>query len=228
MTPPKRALILLPAILCGLYALLALGVNARLLQQFDLQATLLLQSLLPRSLDLPFSIFSLLGSAEVTVPIFALLVLLSQPRVRARLVLLFALLTLLELQGKTMIDQPGPPDALLRYVFTFATPTGRIGTPFAYPSGHAARTTFLIVLAIALILPSRARRVTKQISIALLLALAATMLVSRVYIGDHWTSDVIGGALLGVGLCLLSFLTDSTHASKINSIIVTDSEQPRP
>ncbi len=219
MTPSKRALLLWAAILCGLYVLLALLVNARLLQQLDLQTTLFLQSLLPRSLDLPSSILSLLGSAEITVPIFAGLVLISHPRRRVRLLLLFSILALLELQGKMMIDQPGPPDALLRYVFTFGTPTGGLSTPYSYPSGHAARSMFIVALAIGLILPSRARRVTKQISIALLLALAATMLVSRVYIGDHWMSDVIGGTLLGVGLCLFAFLTDSTHASRINSTI---------
>jgi membrane-associated phospholipid phosphatase len=142
---------------------------------------------------------------------------LSQPRVRVRLVLLFAVLTLLELQGKTMIAQPGPPDELSRYVFWFGTPTGGLSTPFSYPSGHAARASFLIALAIALILASRARRVAKKFSIVLLLALAATMLVSRVYLGDHWSSDVIGGTLLGVGLCLFAFLTDSQHESRINT-----------
>ena len=43
------------------------------------------------------------------------------------------------------------------------------------------------------------------------------MLVSRVYLGDHWSSDVIGGTLLGVGLCLFAFLTDSQHESRINT-----------
>ncbi|HEX7592601.1 MAG TPA: phosphatase PAP2 family protein [Anaerolineae bacterium] len=228
MTPSKRALILWATILCGLYVLLALLVNARLLQQFDLQATLFLQSVLPRALDLPFSILSLLGSVEITAAIFVVLVLLACPSVRVPLVLMFALVALLELQGKTMIAQPGPPDELSRYVFWFGTPTGGLSTPYSYPSGHAARASFLIALAIALILPSRARRVAKKISIALLLAVAATMLISRVYIGDHWMSDVIGGALLGVGLCLFAFLTDSEHESRINSTRAADDERPRP
>jgi len=202
-------------ILCGLALVLAIIVNARLLQTIDLQATLLMQSALPRSLDLPSSLLSLAGSAEFTVPLFALLVLLSRPELRVKLVILFAFLTLLEVGGKMLINQPEPPDELVRYIFRFGTPTGRISTPFSYPSGHAARTSFLAVLAVALIVQSRARPATRRILTALVLAAAAGMLVSRVYIGDHWLSDVLGGALLGAGLCLCARLTDSGGESRI-------------
>ena len=202
-------------ILCGLALVLAIIVNARLLQTIDLQATLLMQSALPRSLDLPSSLLSLAGSAEFTVPLFALLVLLSRPELRVKLVILFAFLTLLEVGGKMLINQPEPPDELVRYIFRFGTPTGRIRTPFSYPSGHAARTSFLAVLAVALIVQSRARPATRRILMALVLAAAAGMLVSRVYIGDHWLSDVLGGALLGAGLCLCARLTDSGGESRI-------------
>ena len=205
-------------ILCGLALVLAIIVNARLLQTIDLQATLLMQSALPRSLDLPSSLLSLAGSAEFTVPLFALLVLLSRPELRVKLVILFAFLTLLEVGGKMLINQPEPPDELVRYIFRFGTPTGRISTPFSYPSGHAARTSFLAVLAVALIVQSRARPATRRILTALVLAAAAGMLVSRVYIGDHWLSDVLGGALLGAGLCLCARLTDSGGESRIKSL----------
>ena len=202
-------------ILCGLALVLAIIVNARLLQTIDLQATLLMQSALPRSLDLPSSLLSLAGSAEFTVPLFALLVLLSRPELRVKLVILFAFLTLLEVGGKMLINQPEPPDELVRYIFRFGTPTGRISTPFSYPSGHAARTSFLAVLAVALIVQRRARPAPRRILTALVIAAAAGMLVSRVYIGDHWLSDVLGGALLGAGLCLCARLTDSGGESRI-------------
>ncbi|HEX7589090.1 MAG TPA: phosphatase PAP2 family protein [Anaerolineae bacterium] len=217
-TTLKRTTLLPGLVLCGLVLLLAVIVNARLLQSIDLQVTLFLQSVLPRSLDLPSSLLSLAGSAEVTVPVFAILVLLSRPEIRIKLVLLFALLTLLEVGGKHLINQLEPPDELVRYLFRFGTPTGRISTPFSYPSGHAARTSFLAVLAIALIVQSRARPATRRILIAVVLVTAVAMLVSRVYIGDHWSTDVIGGALLGAGLCLCARLTDSERESRIRSV----------
>ncbi len=208
----KRAPILWGALLCGLYALLTIIVNARVLVGVDHEITTRLQQIIPRAVDLPSSILSLLGSAEVTVLIFAALVLLARPQVRVKLVALFVLVTLLELQGKTMIDQPGPPWGLLRYVFAFGTPTGKFDTPFSYPSGHAARTSFLVALAITLIAQSRARSLTKRSLIALLIVVETVMLVSRIYIGDHWTSDVIGGTLLGVGLALFSVEQQTTPA----------------
>jgi membrane-associated phospholipid phosphatase len=43
------------------------------------------------------------------------------------------------------------------------------------------------------------------------------MLVSRVYLGEHWTSDIIGGSILGSSLALFTgmFLVNKTdHTQK--------------
>lgn len=205
-------------IFCLLAFGLAIVVNARLLQPIDLQVTLELQSALPHSLDLPASLLSLAGSAEVTVPIFGVLVLLSRPAIRIRLIVLFVVLGLVEVGGKMIINQPSPPDELVRYLFHFGTPTGRIYTPFSYPSGHAARTSFLAVQAVALIAQRSSRASTRRILMTLVLLAAIAMLVSRIYIGDHWSSDVVGGSLLGAGMCLSVGLTDSERESRINPI----------
>ena len=72
-------------------------------------------------------------------------------------------------------------------------------TDFAYPSGHAS-----IVAAGALTLIILFRR-EKELAFTIILACeAALVCISRIYVGDHYFFDVIGGALLGAGIALLS------------------------
>jgi len=39
-----------------------------------------------------------------------------------------------------------------------------------------------------------------------LVAFNGVMLMSRVSLGEHWTSDVVGGAILGTSAAFFSFL----------------------
>lgn len=74
-------------------------------------------------------------------------------------------------------------------------------TDFAYPSGHAS-----IVAAGAVILIILYRR-EKELLFSIALAFeAALVCLSRIYVGEHYFLDVIGGVLLGAGI---SFLTIS-------------------
>jgi undecaprenyl-diphosphatase len=75
----------------------------------------------------------------------------------------------------------------------------------SFPSGHAGRA-FAVV---ALLSVGRGPRIY-----AISFALAACVAVSRVYLGLHWPSDVLFGALLGIftALLLRSFAgTDSFY-----------------
>jgi membrane-associated phospholipid phosphatase len=72
-------------------------------------------------------------------------------------------------------------------------------TDFAYPSGHAS-----IVSSGALILVIFYRKEKDLIFSSLLIIEAALVCFSRIYVGDHYFFDIIGGALLGSGVSLLS------------------------
>lgn len=72
-------------------------------------------------------------------------------------------------------------------------------TDFAYPSGHAS-----IVAAGALILIILYRREMELIFSIILACEAALVCISRIYVGDHYFLDVIGGVLLGAGISLFS------------------------
>ena len=71
----------------------------------------------------------------------------------------------------------------------------RRGDPHAFPSGHAARTFLLAILAAAF----------GPAWLGPLAALWATLVAaSRVLLGVHYVSDVVGGALLGVACGLVA------------------------
>jgi len=64
-----------------------------------------------------------------------------------------------------------------------------IHSPFAssFPSGHVARFAFLV-------------RIVDPIPTWVLGVGIVVMALTRIYLGEHWLSDTIGGAILGLGV----------------------------
>lgn len=99
-----------------------------------------------------------------------------------------------------------PLNTLFKYLFERPRPSIEVQEldilpkdDFAYPSGHAS-----IVSGGAAILLILFRK-EKELLLSLILAAeAALVCISRIYIGDHFLFDVVGGILLGVGISLLS------------------------
>jgi undecaprenyl-diphosphatase len=82
------------------------------------------------------------------------------------------------------------PSDLLVHVFT------RLGS-YSFPSGHVAAYTafigFLWFLAFTLLKRSWVR----SLLLVILGAMIVLVGISRIYLGEHWASDVLGGYLLG-------------------------------
>lgn len=177
------------ALFIALVILVALGATSGV----DLAVTRAIQSVASDPLDIIVNWHTLLGQLAVTLPVAALLAVVARRRLGglAWLGPLAILATgAIEIVFKYGLVHPGPPDEFIR---AFINPLGvRVEAPSAFPSGHAARLTFLAVLTAGMF-PSRVAWVAAIVFVVV-------SLVARVYIGDHWVSDVLGGSALGLGV----------------------------
>lgn len=188
-----------------LFVVFSLIVKKDYLVTFDFDSTVRLQDHIPQRIDPFFSFFSILGSFEVTTTI--LFVVLIATRKLRNMILVFAYggAHIIEILGKSLLSHPGPPFMFFRYNLGFYFPSSYVHTASSYPSGHSFRTIFLSVLFIFFTLRSRKLHMGLKIAItASLLGIDVIMLISRVSLGEHWTTDVIGGTLLALGMGLLS------------------------
>jgi len=69
---------------------------------------------------------------------------------------------------------------------------------FSYPSGHAVFFTWMSFMLAASLAP-RIKPVYRPLLWSLALLVIVLTCLARVWAGDHWPSDVIGGVLLGAG-----------------------------
>jgi membrane-associated phospholipid phosphatase len=86
-------------------------------------------------------------------------------------------------------------------------------TDSGYPSGHAS-----IVSSGAMVLMILYRRERELLFSSILTIEAALVCLSRIYVGDHYFFDLIGGALLGSGISLLTISFSNYIDPIINGI----------
>lgn len=116
-------------------------------------------------------------------------------RLAGRLLVAFLATGLLEYLLKQFLPVPPiPPGSVKAEDFI---PLATLEHPYPYPSGHAIRSTILLGTVYLL-----SRNTFLRVGIALLLL---GMLASRLYLGVHWASDVVGGALLGTAAVVWAF-----------------------
>ncbi len=203
----KDKLSLTLLILFLLFGILSLLVQSGLFLNTDLYITIGIQKIIPRAFDLPLSLFSLLGSAEIVSLIFLILLLISKNLNKLLVLSLYVLTGVIELIGKTIISQEAPPISFLRTYQFFEVPSGSIaGHFFSYPSGHSARSAFVSTFLLFIIWENKklSRKLKYTLTTCVIL-FDFIMFGSRVYLGEHWITDVIGGAILGFSLFLAGF-----------------------
>ncbi|MBI3109541.1 phosphatase PAP2 family protein [Candidatus Daviesbacteria bacterium] len=176
-------------------------------QKIDFDTTVKVQDKIPRKWDLIFSYFSILGSAEITLGIAVILALLSIIRLKFWAFLGWLMIfpaSFFEVFGKLVLYHPGPPVLFHRSIIATNLPSFYIHTDFSYPSGHITRTFFILTIFLLVVLCFIKNGLAKMAAVFLILFLGLMMALTRIYLGEHWLSDVLGGGLLGLSFGILA------------------------
>ncbi len=167
---------------------MTLAVLAGAASGLDRGALDLVQTVRARWLDVAASAIGILGQAEVAGGVaLGLAVARYRRSPREAIVPLFIAATVLvESALKIFVPQAPPPHERARTVELLPF---FLQVPFAnsFPSGHVARLSFLLRIG---------HGVPRWLAVVAVLLMAA----SRLYLGEHWLSDILGGAILGLGV----------------------------
>ena len=203
----RLSLFLLSLVAFGAFTIFSYTVAKEIWQQVDFDTTVKLQDRIPRHFDEDFSYLSLIGSVEVTLGLAAVLAFYSLVRRKFWAFLGWLMIipaTMVEVLGKLILFHPATPVLFHRNILETDLPSFYVETNFSYPSGHMTRTIFLLTVFLLVIFFSRMNILYKFISISAILGFGFMMALTRVYLGEHWVSDVIGGSLLGMAAGLFS------------------------
>jgi undecaprenyl-diphosphatase len=127
--------------------------------------------------------------AVLVVVVISILVCWRIGRLEAIMILVGGLITLVNTALKLAINRPRPSADLVHVLFH------EQGSGF--PSGHAFFAILILGLTAYSISVNSKNRTLQILALAGLIALILLVGTSRVYLGVHWPSDIIGGYLIG-------------------------------
>lgn len=164
------------------------------IQQFDERALMwIAQNIRCALLDPFMKLYTQLGNTGMLFIVLGLLMLLFKPTRKAGFSALCAMLiglVVVNFTIKPLVSRPRP--WLVMENFANLVPEK---DPNSFPSGHT-NSAFAFALAVCVAAPKRWMKITA-------VCMAAVMGLSRLYVGVHFPSDVLAGAVIG-SLCGLA------------------------
>ena len=190
------------------FLILTLFVAKQVTRPLDIFVTQAVQHLAFKELDYGMYFFTLFASIEFSC--FALLLIswyfyrkYEWPGVFIYL-FFFMALSGVEFIWKYIVTYTSPGPEFDRNPVHWALVVVR--TPYSFPSGHVFRGIFLLGIWFQRLnqkyMPPHEHILFQKIVIV---ALGIGVGISRIYLGDHWMSDVVGGCLLACIGLLLAF-----------------------
>ncbi len=161
-------------------------------------------------IELPFvdslmQVVSALGDtlpSIITVVVVIILLLFARRRLEAVFIaVLPGIAVLLTWLIKVMVDRPRPGAELID------------NGGLSFPSGHVSHMVVLLGFVYYLLPGLIKQRVIITALRAIMVIIMLLMIASRVYLGEHWSSDVLGGLVLG-GLILAPAIVVYKHYAR--------------
>lgn len=114
---------------------------------------------------------------------------------------------------KAVIDRPRPSPDLVA-VFSESDTS-------SFPSGHSFFTLMIFGLVTYLIITRLRNKILRNIGVTFLAVFIALVGISRVYLGAHWPSDVLGGYLTGGVFLTVLIWIDKRWIRRYHNILET-------
>ena len=176
---------------------------------FELDIVKWLQSFSNGFLDMFFEIITEFGDEIIFIAIAASLYWLVNKQFGYKLMMFFLHGIALNSLFKAFFNRPRP------YTEIGVTSIGEASLGTSFPSGHAQNATML-----GLLLNERYGTFKKWVRPAIII-MVLLVLVSRVYLGQHYPSDVLVGLLASILLYQLFNYLSSIYTLKINPTLIT-------
>lgn len=161
--------------------------------------------LVTNSLTIFMSIITFFGSAPAFI-LFTIFYLLFEKKKENKLYVVsnLVIITIFNQGLKFLIHRPRPEISLIKE------------TGYSFPSGHSMVSMAYYGLLIYLIFHSNYKKTTKKISIFFLTFLIFLIGLSRIYLGVHYVSDVLGGFLFSIAYLMIFTNFIKKRESKIS------------